>query len=99
MRINEASKIKWATDPTVLRQLNTLVTNHWLSSLIYDSDLRILLRVVRILGAIAASLLNVRSDIAKPDNNQRTLDIQVATLNAALTTVWSGSRNILITIP
>lgn len=100
MRINEAKiKVKRATDPTTLRQLNTLDMNHWLGSPTYDSDLRILFTVVRTLSAITSSLLSIRLDIVKPNNNQRTLDIQVATVNAALTTVSSGSRSILITVP
>ena len=100
MRINEAKiKVKRATDPTALRQLITLDKNHWLGSPTYDSDLRISFTVVRTLSAITSSLLSIRLDIVKPDNNQRTLDIQVATVNAALTTVSSGSRSILITVP
>lgn len=100
MRINKAKiKVKGATDPTVLRQPNTLDMNHWLGSLMYDSDLRILFTVVRTSSAIATSLSTIRSNIAKPDDNQRTLDIKVATVNAALTTVSSESCNILATVP
>lgn len=73
--------------------------NHWLGSPTYDSDSRILFTVVRTLSAITSSLMSIRLDIVKPDNNQRTLDIQVATVNAALTTVLSGSCSILMTVP
>ena len=98
--INEVKiKVKRATDPTVLRQFNTLDINHWLVSPMYDSALRILFTVLRTLTAAAASLLSIWSDIVKPDDNQQTLDIQVTTVNAALTTVSFGSCNILITVP
>ena len=43
--------------------------------------------------------MSIRLDIVKPDNSQRTLDIQAATVNAVLTTVSSGSRSNLITVP
>ena len=70
MRINEAKiKVKRTTDPTVLRQLNTLDMNHWLGSPTYDSDLRILFTVVRTLSAITSSLFSIRLDIVKSDNN------------------------------
>lgn len=100
MSINAAkSKVKRATDPTTLRQLNTLDINHWLRSSTYGSDSRILFTVVRTLSAIISSLLSIRLDIVKQDKNQQTLDIKVATVNAVLTTVSSGSRSILITVP
>ena len=100
MSINRANiKVKRATDPTTLRQFNTLDMNHWLGSSAYNSDLRILFTVVRTLSAISSSLLSIRLDIVKPNNNQRTFDIQAATVNAVLTTVSSRSRSILITVP
>lgn len=100
MSIDEAKiKVKRITDPTTLRQFNTLDMNHWLDSSTYDSDSRILFTDVRTLSAITSSLLNPRLDIVKLDNNQLTLNIQVATVNAVLTTVSSVSRSILITVP
>jgi len=100
MKINEAKiKVKRATDPTALTQLNTLHMNHWLGSPAYDSDLRILFTVVRTLSAITSSLLSIRLDIVKPDYNQQTLGMEVATVNAVLTTVSSGSRSIFTIVP
>ena len=101
VRINEAEikDDKRATDPTALRQLNTLDMNHWLGSPTYDSVLRILFTVVRILSAITSSFLSIQLVIVKPDNNQRTLGIEVITVNAVLTTVSSGSRSIFIIVP
>ena len=57
--------------------------------------------VVRTLSAITSSLLSIRLDIVKPDhdNTQRTLGIHVATVNAVLTTISSGSRSIIIIVP
>ena len=100
MRINEAKiKVKQATDPTALRQLDTLDMNHWLGSPTYEPDLRILFTVVRTLSANTLSLLSTQLDIIKPGNNQRTLDMQVAIVNAVLTTPSSGTCSILITVP